>query len=266
MKNALIIILILAVFSACNLEKEVDLNLPEYERELVVECWLEPGKPYRLSLTESVGYFDTLSLPIISDATVYIVHNGDTVNIPAIPSLDEGRIFNYTAFENVPADYNSDFHIFVQDTKGRIVTGTTQILPPPVINRLEYEFNDKDSALVRCRFQDDPATADYYLFVLHENSLDKRRELSFELTDRLGGGGGNEILVSTLYFRQRGDTAIVSLYHVTQEVYDYIQSGSSAEDANGNPFAPPTSVLSNVTGGIGIFAGLPLDRDSIIIQ
>lgn len=264
MNKLLYILLVIMLLSACDLEKEVELNLPEYERELVVECWLEPGKPYRLSLTESVGYFDSIGLPIISDATVYIIHNGDTINLLPIPSIDEGRLFNYTGFDTVPADYYSDFQLYVADTKGRVVTGTAQILPPVPIDTLEYEFNDKDSALVRCRFQDDGSTVDYYLFTLHENSLSKRRELAFELNDRVAGGG--EVVISTLYFRQRGDTAIVSLYHVTGEVYEYIQSGESAEDANGNPFAPPTAVYSNVKGGIGIFAGLPLDRDSVIIQ
>jgi hypothetical protein len=253
------------LFSSCDLEKEVELNLPEYERELVVECWLEPGKPYRLSLTESVGYFDSISLPIISDATVYIVHQGDTVYLLPIPSLDEGRLFNYTALETVPADYSSDFLLFVSDPQGRTVTGRTQILPPVPIDTLEYEFNDKDSALVRCKFRDNVQADDFYLFTLHENSLSKRRELAFEITDRVAAPNG-DMLLSTLYFRQRGDTAIVTLYHVTQEVFDYIQSGESAEDANGNPFAPPTAVYSNVQGGIGIFAGLPYDRDSVIIQ
>lgn len=264
MKKTVAILLISLGFLSCDLEKEVNLNLPEYERELVVECWLEPGKPYRLTLTESVGYFDTISLPIIQSATVYIVHDGDTIFLPPIPSIDEGRVFNFTSFELVPADYNSDFELFVQDTLGRTVTGKTQILPPVAIDTLEYEFNENDSALVRTRFFDSPTTTDFYLFVLHENSLAKRRELAWELNDRAVGGG--EVVISTLYFRQRGDTAIVTLYHVNQEVYDYLQSGEAAEDANGNPFAPPTAVYSNIEGGIGIFAGLPHDRDTVIIQ
>lgn len=258
------ILVLTLLLSACNREKVVDLDLPEYERELVVECWLEPGKPYRMALTESVGYFDDLELPVINDATAYVIYGTDTIDLLPIPSVDEGRIFNYGAFQTVPYDYSSEFKLYVEDTQGRVVTGSARIKEPVQFTRLEYEFNDVDSALVRVAFTDNPNEENFYLFVLHENGLDTRREIAIELDDRSAQNG--EMLLSTLYFRQRGDTAIVSVYSITEDVFDYIESSEAAEGANGNPFAPPTSVLSNVTGGIGIFAGLSVARDSVIIQ
>ena len=66
-------------FTACNLTKEVDIQLPEYTVQPVVECYLEPGKPFRLLLTRSYGFFDPLGLDssfisktLISDAVVTI--------------------------------------------------------------------------------------------------------------------------------------------------------------------------------------------------
>ncbi|MBK7409342.1 MAG: DUF4249 family protein [Saprospirales bacterium] len=50
--------LALLLFSACNLEKEIELNLPLYDSQLVVECYLEPGKPFNLLLSRSAGFFD----------------------------------------------------------------------------------------------------------------------------------------------------------------------------------------------------------------
>ena len=66
MKNIIqyigVLILFLASFTACNLEKEVEIVLPAYERQYVVECYLEPGKPFNLLLTKSSSYFDSISL------------------------------------------------------------------------------------------------------------------------------------------------------------------------------------------------------------
>jgi len=33
------------LLTACGLQQTVDLDLPEYEPEVVVECYLEPGQP-----------------------------------------------------------------------------------------------------------------------------------------------------------------------------------------------------------------------------
>ena len=50
--------LLLPLSVACNLEKEIEIELPEYGGQIALECCLEPGKPYRLTLTRSTAYFD----------------------------------------------------------------------------------------------------------------------------------------------------------------------------------------------------------------
>src|SRR5690606_2082143 len=57
------LLIVLASMSACNLEREVEIVLPAYESQPVVECYLEPGKAFRLLLSKSNSYFD----PIPSD-------------------------------------------------------------------------------------------------------------------------------------------------------------------------------------------------------
>jgi hypothetical protein len=52
------------------------------------------------------------------------------------------------------------------------------------------------------------------------------------------------------------DTAypLVRMYHVTEDFYRFVKSFRSAMDASGNPFAEPFNVVSNVSGGYGVFA------------
>jgi hypothetical protein len=41
--------------------------------------------------------------------------------------------------------------------------------------------------------------------------------------------------------------------------YDYVRSIKDSRELNGNPFAQASKVKSNVTGGLGIFAGVSYD-------
>jgi hypothetical protein len=60
--NIYFLLLVALVFASCDLEKEIELELPEYERQTVVECYLEPGLPFTLLLTKSDGFFSSYQI------------------------------------------------------------------------------------------------------------------------------------------------------------------------------------------------------------
>ncbi len=55
-------ILFLLIFTSCNLEREIEIDLPPYENQLVVESYIEPDKPILLTLSESISYFEIPTL------------------------------------------------------------------------------------------------------------------------------------------------------------------------------------------------------------
>ena len=77
------------LFSCGNLEKEIDLELPLYESQIVVECYLEPGEPFLLLLTKSAAYFEPIPTEgfefvekILEDsAVVTIRHKGEVYQL-----------------------------------------------------------------------------------------------------------------------------------------------------------------------------------------
>ena len=280
------VLILIVGLSACNPEKDIDLDLPVPDRGLVVECYLEPGKPYQLLLTQSVPYFGDFNLAedideqFLVDALVVITHNGvaDTLNFDltsiflALTDTNanwfDGRskIHNYVSTTIVPEDYNSDFELYVEDTAGNILTASTRLLPPVQHDTLEIEFNaDSSEALVRGRWQDDPAGPNWYRWVHHKLKRNGRQryQFNFVLDDRIGNG--QEYVVATFYDYEPGDCLLVSLYHLDQELANYLETVDDAESSNGNPFAQPGSILSNVEGGIGIFSGLTVDQDTLQI-
>jgi hypothetical protein len=39
---------ILVILAGCGLQSEIDLEIPDHKGQPMVECYLEPGKPFRL--------------------------------------------------------------------------------------------------------------------------------------------------------------------------------------------------------------------------
>ncbi len=84
------------ILVSCNLTRDVDIELPEYDRQPVVECYLEPGKPFRLLLTRSYAFFDEFGLD--SNFLQNTLYGGAVVTISY--DGDSGRPFKTAFFRN----------------------------------------------------------------------------------------------------------------------------------------------------------------------
>jgi hypothetical protein len=268
-KNLLQLIIISILFTACDLEKDIELDLPSYENKIVVECYLEPGQPYKLTLTESVSYFTEPQAPTVNNALVIITYNGIKDTLKFIPQFDDltGKFYNYVSETIVPEDYDGVFTLYVRDLKGREVTGQTKIPVPPTINSVEFIYNSADSlAFAYTKFNDVDINAnDYYRYLVTFDNFKGAEAVDLLLNDRVQSTD-NEIAVGFRYKLKKGDFIILNIYHMNEDYYRYLESINLAIDANGNPFGQPASIKSNVQGGIGIFTGLNYDRKEFTVK
>src|SRR6478609_8996865 len=92
-----LLIAISLLFQSCNMQKDVDLKLPPYENQMLVECYLAPGKPFRLSILESVSYLANPFPPTVDSAFVTITHNGIVDTLEYNPQYDpvDQKLYNY---------------------------------------------------------------------------------------------------------------------------------------------------------------------------
>lgn len=253
-------------------EKEVDLKIPPHERKLVVECYLEPGKPYRLVLTESVGFFDGPDTPFVNQALVVITHNGVADTLPNAFSLDftDAKVYNYTSSRIVPADYGSDFTLYVRDEQGREARATTRLMQPVAISSFTYEFNADSLAKITVQWPDQVGQKNYYFFTFHRDSLVTQEDndygliFDFTLDDRIGDG--EDFTISSFNFLEKDDLGIATVYPISEEYWRYLETTNASIDANGNPFANPVSIYSTIEGGYGVFTGLTYMRDTVLIE
>lgn len=267
----------MALLTACNLEQEIDIDLPAYDERPVLEAYIEPGERYRLLLTRSAGYFDPLptldnfleSL-LLDSAEVSITHDGVThvLNNSLAFNPETQKIYNYisSSDEIVPFESGLPFELNVTLPSGRTIVAETRLLPRVEIDSVVIEFpetNEPEDTLARALtyFSDDPNTGNHYRRTLHLNSLDSIPQQDFVTDDRLVED--STIAFGTGFDFAQGDTLITTLYHISEEYATFLESVDGAAAANGNPFGQPSPVISNLEGtanALGVFAGVVRDR------
>ncbi|MEY3195300.1 MAG: hypothetical protein RIQ78_1397 [Bacteroidota bacterium] len=270
-----------AFLAACNLTNDVTIDLPTYERQPVVECYLEPGKPFQLLLTQSYAYFDPFGLDssffqktLLDDALVTIQYNGrtDTLKNQLTLGVNPVKIFNYVGNNLVPSTPGTTFQLFIElPNNGGNITAGTSLLPTVAIDSIVVSFNNSPSfdSLGRTimYITDDQQHPNYYRRMLHYSSLDSVPEQDFLVTDRFSQTA--LIAFGSGYDLMEGDTVFNTIFHIQQDYYDYVESYQLAISGNLNPFAQPSPIKSNVQGSanpLGIFTCLVYDRDTTIIK
>lgn len=279
-RTILAFILLTAFMSACNLEQEVDIDLPAYSSRPVVEVYLEPGKPFRALITRSDAYFadfpglDEFPGGLLYDsAEVMIMHQGETYTLTNQLIFDPiaGKLYNYAASATVPDRIGEPFELLVRFPDGTDARAETALLPVVPIDSVVIEFPEDAEAgdtLARALtyFTDIPGQTNYYRRMLHFGSLDSL-EQDFIADDQIVDD--SLIVFGTGYDYAVGDTVINTLYHITETYATFLESLNAAVSANGNPFGQPSPVISNLEGSanaIGIFTGLTYDRRLDIVE
>lgn len=286
MKRIRIFLIIATIFTAfaCNLEQEIDLELPTYDSQPVVECYLEPGQPFSLLLSRSAAYFDPfpslndenfVNQLLINDADVTITHNGKEYHLEngLLLNFATNKFFNYSSPEIIPEDYEHDFELKITLTDGSIIEGRTRMLPAIPLDSIVVQLPEPETRTERdtlyrvlTYFTDVPNERNYIRRMLHNSSLDSIPDQDFVTDDRFVE---DLVVFGSGYDYAVGDTIYNTLFHIDKAYFDYLQSVFIARDANGNPFAQPSPIISNLTGSanaIGIFTFLSYDRVMTIIE
>lgn len=265
--------------TSCNLEKEIEIELPEYQSQLVLECYLEPGKPFRLALSRSAAYFDPFPAPdnlagflqeiLVPGAKVQVRHKNRLYPLANVLYFDPSgrRLYNYFSPTLVPLDTLDPFTLEVTTAEGKMITASTRILPVVPIDSAVVQFKEGDTlARVLTYFTDPPEKSNYFRRVLHLNSIDSIPLQDFTTDDRFVE---KTFVFGTGYEYKDGDTLISTVYHIDEPYFRFQESLQRAVFGNGNPFAQPSPLISNLSGdanAIGIFTGLRYSRVYSIIK
>ena len=277
------ILFLISILGACNLTQDVEIDLPDYDRQPVLECYLEPGQPYQLLLTRSYDFFapfDTsdgqfLENVLETGATVTINHDGKSI------TLNEGlffnpftfKVFNYGTTEIIPEDFDNEFELEITLADGETITGKTTIPVKVPIDSVVIEFESELATDTMARaltyFTDpDPNIENRFRRQFHWNSLiDSMPQQDFLATDQFADNG--RIVFGTGFDYPVGDTIWNTVFNMNRDYADFYESVVISIQSNGNPFGQPASIDSNLGGtanALGIFTGLSYSREMTIIK
>lgn len=275
--NYIYLFAILIVLVSCDLNREIEIELPEYTPQITVECYVQNGKPFNLLLTKSVGYFDPLVLDpqdyleqiLVNDAQISIMADNETYELVNGAFLDPTTftLNNYASSDLVSFDPGTDLALEIKLADGTVLSANTSVVEPIEIDSISIEFNEVQQDMARCLIfgDDNDPEVNYVRRMLHDGSLDSL-VIDFVATDEFTEG--DRFIFGSDYSFERGDTVINTLIHINKEYYDFYQSVQGAAFVNGNPFGQPGQLISNIEGEgnpIGIFTSISIDTTFTII-
>lgn len=273
MKKLLCILPLFFLWIAC--EQDANVDIPETEPKLVVSCFITPQDSFiRAKITRSNPVFNsstTLNPGPVTNATVTLYGNNTSI-VLTYNSVTEYYEADQSLF---PIIGGNEYKIIVTHISGNVAEATTLV---PLVSPANFQCTSVDSVYQsdptfetgETRFTyslSDPAGVNnYYRFVVYNLTYNTfsgdtvAQRTLWDLFSDENADGTNITQHSTGYYSNysAGSDSLVG-YEVWlvsgSEEYQRFHLSINNYNGGGDPFSEPTLIYSNVTGGLGIFAG-----------
>ena len=295
-------ILILAGVGLLSCEKEVNMNLSDSPKKVVVEGVIETGQQPYVTLTKSIGFFDKIDLSAVDYVSNAIITVEDLTNSKII-TLREYKL-DTTVGNEVFSFYAPDFNdanamafkgevnhyykltIIAEGntheaiTKIPTTTGLDSIWIEPVPGRedsfssVKAFYIDPDTLGNAVRIETLTKryikTGDPELYFTSFNSVYDDAIIKgtiVPLTIDLGFDKSKTYTqqdYQTIGYVKKGDTITVKWSAIDKNVYTFWQTLIFSAGSVGNPFASPTKIQGNVSNALGVWAGYGVNFYTII--
>lgn len=267
-------------------ETEVELDPPPYDSKIVVNGLLSNENEIRVSVGFSVVALSQDEPGYLGDANVEIWEDGNSLGFGVYEVFD--KVFKWNA---VPKQ-GSTYRIQVRHPDYPMIDETLIMPNANVFGTLQYrdsiglDTSGQALASLSVTINDPGSEANYYRLnfsyyndvtasflpfvfetsdaVLLSPTTVKEADGSYLIDDALFNGSTREI---TIEFSR--DIALSSPRFLaigeslSEPLYKYQVSLSLFEETKDNPFTEPVFVYSNISGGLGIWAGKIAERDTI---
>ena len=244
--------------SACSMQQEIEVDLPQHNSLTFIECYLEEGVPARALATQSVSFFDSLEVKAADNLQFTLYRNGEQINLTNEYEVDEFHqtVYNYISSANIDYDEHAQWELVVHRQDKEIARGSTRFLSKPVIKQINYSLTADSLLSVEVKIEDNPVQENYYRLSMHSQGRKSDDGFNGVWNDNTAVDG--VLKLSTGYsIKAYSDSVYVSVYHIDREYYDFLHSLKKAYEANYNPFAQPANVESNLQGEAkGVFTAV----------
>lgn len=258
-------------------------DVEAYDAPLVIEGWIESGKPPVVFVTQGIEASDKertaeeLRKYVIRRAHVTVEHNGKVYDLPNM-SEDKYYLQYFYSTGRFVGKVGETYRLRVE-YRGKVVTATTTIPEPAKLDSLvaeQTEYND-DLYYIWAYYHASPQKVRYYRFFTWVTNRERYYAPSYfgVLSDGYSEGpisfaidrGPHLPDVEAEYMFRKGDRVKVKFATTTEEIYSFWRNyeqnnfcltlGMAAYYGN---------MKSNIQGGLGYWAGYGLSEYELVIK
>lgn len=284
---------LLSLLVSC--EKEVQIDIPVPKNKIVVDGRIEPAFPPYVILTHNQAYFDAdlndMQEMFIHDAVITISDGTDTFALTeyCAASLPDSILQMLSSFAGIDALLLKYFHyciystfnpanfgqvgktyaLNIETTEGKTYTASTAILPPVPLDSLWWTLEDADTlGYIWSHISEPPGQGNAYRWLAQVIGKDPTYRAPFNAAfdDKLINGSSFNFAYG---YYNKGDTVAVKFCSIDDGAWQFFKSMENLLNSEGNPFAAPSSVKSNIypqDEALGIWAGYGVYMDTIVCQ
>jgi hypothetical protein len=296
---------VLLLLAACT--KEVQIDLPGYKEQLVVDGRIETGLPAIVLLSKTSNVYSTTNFEsylnsFVDDAVVVLSDgtNTDTLTKICTDDLPPGLEDVAAGIFGIPAAQLSSLHLCAYISlnmvgevgktytlqilhNGKTYTSSSRIAEPVALDSLYWkpEGNFSDRGFSWAKLSDPANTTDAYCWeVKYSSEATYSKTFNPFFNDKFFNGltfefgyenpmSFQDTTANNPYrgFYKLGDTVVVKLSKIGQKEFNYFEKKYNQMYSGGSPFAVPTNVPTNISGGaLGIWAAYSPWIDTLVCQ
>jgi len=293
MKNIFPLLLILSSLTLSNCTKEIEFDAQDIAPRIVVNSLFTNDSIWSAHISRSVGVLDTTSYTTISNATINIFDNNATL-VTTLTHQGDGLYTSPSGVTPIPNQSYTLEASASGYTSVSATNAIPSVVPIYQLDTVASTNSDGETILeVTITFQDPSAVENFYMLEViakgtyfdewEQDSVDFRAPLPITCDDinvetingfNIGGfensylylmlkdqnfdGQNYELTFSVVNYAELKDLNLfgeIRLVNTSEAYFNYLRSFNMYQNTIGNPFATPVQVYSNVTNGMGIFAG-----------
>ncbi|MBI4930618.1 MAG: DUF4249 domain-containing protein [Bacteroidetes bacterium] len=280
-------------FSSC--QKEITIDLPPLKNKIVVDGRIEPGFPPYVILAHNMAYFghqdqNNIQNMFIHDAVIKVSNGTKTITLTEFcsKSLPDSLLAIMAEFTGVDTLLLKNINYCIYSTfdpsvfgqvgktyslsivaEGKTYTSSTSILPPVPLDSLWWRL-DKDDTLgfIWSHLTEPAAEGNTYRWMAKKIGKDPTFLPPFGAAFDDKFINGQSLNLSYGYYN-KGDTIVVKFCAIDNPSYQFFRSMEVVTNSEGNPFAAPASVLSNIypqKEALGVWCGYGTALDTVVCK
>ncbi len=247
--------LLMIMLTSCELNKNLDIELPEGEPVTVIEAYLVDGEPYQLLLFNSNTLTEPVRINLIWNARAYIIQGDDSLKLRNITKFDPETFFMYNYLhDSLVSKDVPGYKLYIEVPDALPVTAVSRPVGDVKIEDIDYSDGN---IVITTRNSDDPLN-NYYLLRMYEYKTGITKDIHQLEVDMHDEPSGPVNITYPLSFVE-SDSVHFDLYRIDSAAYSYQRSISNALGANRDPFTTPSPFMGNLQNAWGIFTCVSRD-------